>query len=691
MSKAIPVYMPKFEPSKPSPYKKRSSQTGLQIAAQADPLNLKMKPVAEIGDDSSYVCTTNTEEARKETVMQMQTEGNSYIGVAINQDALDCSFDTGHNFYHETETKGNLKKKLRKSKMKGPLMTLNSPTREERNISSPQNALINPFTTTAGTLETEARATENNEEMVQSEGNLEEKEKKRFKFSFSVSNRFCFFFYLVFAVGISVGSVFLSTSSINLVDAPYWTNSIIALVTIGLSNYIFLKSIFMKKRPEIFNLMTQNPLNLSIYYFPPSYWIYRVSSVMTVLSVIGIFTNYLLKFTLYERVAIIVGTSAGISMISQFLFALYYMKIYKPNLKNLEPKTFLNIKGVKNNKYNEFMDDLKNVKAHIATMRTERDEEDTPPATEKIPETTTRSDNEMLPGNNNNNPQIKHLPSMSKRHILAGNLIFFSFSAALTIGLMVPLEISKAFNSSKPPASGITLWGLISGPVIYIGLNGLTSIVFKRFKFQADFFVDVLLFLGIIGSYKAIFLVYPSRQSNTLTDLLIFTGGKMAWKYAVYLYQMYKLSPSEETKGQSAVYKKKQTETGEVIELFKRSHINFGMKVWFWQYSDIVLSIAYLILLPLITLKSFNQFSHLKHYKAILSPMIMLSGEVLLEIGGLFLVRYMFTKSNPVVKRVNFVSNLLNYSKQNLAILMLACIFVVFLSINILDITLSFV
>jgi len=688
MSKAIPVYMPKFEPSKPSAstthYKKRSSQTALQNP-KADPLNLKMKPVAEIGDDSSYVCTTTTEEGRKETVMQ--TEGNSYIGVAINQEALDCSFDTGHNFYHDTEAKGNLKKK---SKIKGPLMTLNSPTREERNLSSPLNMLINPFTTTTGTLETEARVIENNEEMIQSEGHLQEEGKKRFKFSFSVSNRLCFFLYLTFAVSISVGSVCLSTSSINLIDSPYLTNGLIALVTVGLSNYLFQKSIFMKKRPKIFNLMAQNPLNLSIYYFPPSYYVYRGLNIVSVLCSGLIFTNFLLKFTLYERAAILVAISAGISLISQLLFALYYMKVYKPNLKNLKPKTFLNIPGVKNNKYNEFMDDLKNVKAHIATLKTEKDSEETPPTTDKYPESTTtgRDKESPIPGDDN---LIKHLPSMSKRHILCGNLIFFSFVTSLMINLMVPLTISKAFNSAKLPTSGITLWGLVSGPMIYVGLSGLTSIVFKRLKFQADFLVDVLLFLGIIGSYKAIFLVYPSRQSNTLTDLIMFAGGKMLWKYLVYLYQMYKLSPSDESQGKEAVYKKKQTETGEVVELFKRSHINFGMKIWFWQYSDIVLSIAYLVLLPLINLKSFNQLSHVRHYKTILNPIMTLIGEVILEIGGLFLMRYLFIRSNPVVRRVNFVSNLQNYSKQNLAILMLACIFVVFLSINILDITISFV
>jgi len=704
MSKAIPVYMPKFEPSKPScSHHGTSHRTKEEI--QKDPLNLKMKPVVEIADDSSYVCATTDENRNQRgTTDMMQTEGNSYIGVPINQEALDISFEAGNasglnHLYHNTETKRNEKKK---AKLPKHLMTLNSPTREERNLNIPTENYMNPFTS-QGTCETEPRmTTENNENMmIRSDGNLEEEgeasNKRKFKLSFRANERLCFFFYLVFAVTVSVGSVYLSTTWVNLVDSPYCTNSIIALLTVGLTNFIFQKSIFMKKSPKVFNLMGQRPLNLSIYHFPLSYYIYRVLSVACVVISVFLFTGFIGRYALYERVLGIVAASGIITYISQILFSLYYLKIYKPGLRNMQPKTFLNIPGVKNNKYNEFMDDLQNVKAHIATLRTEKDgsdNENSPPEipsprADQNPQDPTQKDSENTTEKTTSNQvKKKNLPSMVMKHVLGGNIILFSFAASLMITLMVPLTVHKKFNSSRPPASAFTLWGLFSGPVVYIGLSIISEKILKRLKFQAEMMIDVLLFLGIIGAYKAVFLVYPYTRAEELLDLVLFSGGKMLWKYVIYFYKLYQLRPIEGE--QSVVYKKKQTETGEVIELFKRSHINFGMKVWFWQYCDIALSIAYLVLLPLITMQSVNQFSHVRHYKPILNSMLTLIGDAVLEICGLLLVKYLFIKSNPVVKRVRFVSNLQNYTKQNLAILMLSGFFVIFISINILDITLSF-
>ena len=264
-------------------------------------------------------------------------------------------------------------------------------------------------------------------------------------------------------------------------------------------------------------------------------------------------------------------------------------------------------------------------------------------------------------------------------HIIIGNILIILLGITATVCLAVPLLAMQ--NSTYVFSLGLMSFAGL--PVVYICLKSFLSILARYFRFNSGILVDLLAFLCIMIPFKMVYFVLIEQEEQTFMDVLIFTFAKMGWKETVYAWELYKIHPNSGEKNLPED-QKRMVRDGKLVKLYKRKHINFGVKVTFWQTCDVLISLIYAMILTSLFFNSKMKKDYTVRQEVFIYAVIVLAFDAAIESVAMALLKFIFVKLNPAMKNINFYSNIKTYMRENLSIFMACSACITFMSFNIL-------
>lgn len=659
-------------------------------------------------DELSLAATFKNDSPLKE--IYAITEENPYIEVPANTDTLECSFgpqELGLSRAERFFEMGNISNLSNKKEYgdKDYIYTVDTSARRDLKNSQTQQTQENYVKT----LSTEVNQTVDRYpkdsfiDITHDQSLPAEQVKSKLLSVVNTWRPLMFFVFILFAV------VFSGVASEYSIESPsfqFLALSIISLAASLFSFAIMKRTMFMKKFPKILSLWNKHQIDIDLYVFPKSYTVCQISSIILGLCLSAIVWKR--DSSQITKAIFVLLLSIIVSCIAQIIFGLYYVHIFKKALKSARPKSFLGIRGVKKNVYNEFLDDLNDLKAQYS-MTGKGEHVDTKPR--KLKKTMVRSDssNNLKQDKSSDtlrslqtskselkekdqvdhkasskNLEVNYIPSMSLKHVCAGNLLILLWGFAGIYGLTVSYLIQNDLISNW-------ILGFISVPGLSL-FYGLLSFAMKRIiaslQIRGDLMLDFMSFAYMLIPYRMTTFVLLRQENSPALHILLFTLAKSIWKIAAYTYNFNHLKPKSEDEKTTDNIKKQKAEMGVVVELFKKKHLNFGVQITFWQHLDIMLSLVYIAVLPFVQGINMDRFVGNGIVPAI-SLVAVLGFDVIIEVILFRVFKYIFIKQGSELRKVNFSAMLYAYIRENLWIFMSSLFLVIYTSFNALSIQVS--